>query len=65
MLDVFYVILGMFIGMFILYVKHDPKITTKHIPTIENSGKVTYIDNDGVCYKYKKKPVSCTKNNHS
>ncbi len=64
MFDLFYFILGIFIGMFILYVHYDPMIIKQHQPTLDNSGKITYIDNNGVCYKYKKKQVSCKKYQH-
>jgi hypothetical protein len=53
----FYVVLGLFFGVMFMYIlAPSPKIILKE-PTLENCGKVTYIDNDGVCYKYKKKKI--------
>jgi len=57
----FYVILGMFVGMFIMYVffSNTTNIVLKE-PTLENCGKITYLDDSGVCYKYKKKKIEKT-----
>ena len=35
-----------------------PTVVYKY-PTVENAGKVTYVDDQGVCYKYKATPVDC------
>ena len=58
MIDSFYFALGMFLGMLILYIyAHNPMITLKHQPTPQDCGQITYSDNSGVCYKYKKKMI--------
>lgn len=36
----------------------EPKIVIQY-PTPENAGKITYIDDAGVCYRYRAQPVSC------
>ena len=52
-----YVVIGVFIGMLIIYSTCDvPKIVIKE-PTLNNIGKVMYIDGNGCCYKYKKKLI--------
>ena len=58
-LDFKYLILGFVIGIFAVYITQSkPKVIVKY-PTPENAGKVTYIDDSGVCYKYKSAQVSC------
>ena len=40
-------------GFFLGYVlSPDPTVLYKY-PTLENAGKVSYVDKSGVCYKYK------------
>lgn len=47
---VFFVALG--IGIFLVYVLNpSPKIVHKY-PNVKNAGKITYLDDEGVCYKY-------------
>jgi len=47
------------IGFFVAYMLlPKPKIVYKY-PTPENAGKVTYVDNTGVCYRYKAREVPC------
>lgn len=54
---IFFISLG--IGIFISYIASpQPKIIYKY-PTPSNSGKVTYVDDAGVCYKYKSTKVEC------
>ena len=53
---VFFIALG--VGIFIAYVMNPtPKIVHKY-PTVENAGKITYLDDEGVCYKYNYEEVS-------
>jgi hypothetical protein len=50
----FYVFIGLFFGVLVIYaLTPPPKVIIKH-PTLDNAGKVIYVDNSGVCYKYKK-----------
>jgi len=57
--EFFYIILGLFIGFFIIYViTPPPKVILKY-PTLENIDSTTYIDENGQCYKYYAKEVKC------
>ena len=52
---VFFIALG--IGIFIAYVINPaPKLVYKY-PTVDNSEKTTYLDDEGVCYKYKAEEI--------
>lgn len=54
-LDLFFLSLGLFIGMFIVYVTNQkPNIVVKH-PSNDDNGDTVYKDDNGVCYKYHKK----------
>jgi hypothetical protein len=49
------------VGLFFCYVTTPtPKIVVKY-PTLNNTGMVTYIDNDSNCYQYKAHKVNCPK----
>jgi hypothetical protein len=55
-----YFFFGMFITIFILYVNAEPpKIIIKE-PTIDEPISALYIDDNNVCYKYKREQVSCS-----
>ena len=55
-------IVGIVIGVIaILCIKPQKNIVYKY-PTPENSGKITYKDKNGVCYKYSSKQADCDKN---
>jgi hypothetical protein len=30
-------------------------------PTLQNAGKITYIDNNNVCYRYEAQEIECPK----
>uniref|UniRef100_A0A6C0LQB3 Uncharacterized protein n=1 Tax=viral metagenome TaxID=1070528 RepID=A0A6C0LQB3_9ZZZZ len=50
--EIFFILLGLFIGIFVVYVTTPlPKIVYKY-PTIENIQNTTYIDEKGQCYRY-------------
>jgi hypothetical protein len=53
---VFLIALG--VGIFIAYVLLPNPTTIYKYPTPDNAGKVTYIDDTGVCYKYRATEVS-------
>jgi hypothetical protein len=58
-LKVFYILLGLFIGFFMIYITYEPpKIIVKY-PTIDNIEKTIYTDNNSNCYKYYAKETSC------
>lgn len=50
---------AVFIGILFIYLTTPRKIIIKN-PTIENLENTTYIDDNDVCYRYKKKQVSCS-----
>lgn len=48
-------------GVFISYIfTPTPKVVIRY-PTPQNAGKVTYVDDAGVCYRYKAVEVGCPK----
>lgn len=60
--NIFYILLGLFLGFFIIYVTTpQPKVVLKY-PTIENIQNTTYVDNAGNCFKYYAKEVPCGQN---
>ena len=51
-IEIFYIALGLFLGFFIIYITTPaPRIVLKY-PTIENIRDTTYVDQNGMCYKY-------------
>ncbi len=69
-IEIFYIFLGLFLGFFIVYITAPkPKIVLKY-PTLDNIQNTTYIDENGLCYKYYAREIPCpteyqtkTKNN--
>ncbi len=59
-LILFYFILGLFIGFMIIYISASPSVVIKH-PNLDNIKSTTYIDDNNVCYRYKKVKVDCSK----
>lgn len=58
-IDIFFILLGLCLGFFVVYVTTPaPKIVMKY-PTIDNIQDTTYVDENGVCYKYYAIEVSC------
>lgn len=58
-IDIFYIILGLFIGFMIIYaLSPAPKIVLKY-PTLDTHQNKTYIDENGNCYKYQPKIIPC------
>lgn len=58
-IDPLYFLIALCIGLFYTYITAPtPQIIIKY-PTPFNAGKVTYIDNNDVCYKYHIKKVTC------
>ena len=58
-IDPFYFMASFGIGVFLSYIfTPEPKIVIQY-PTPENAGKITYMDDAGVCYRYKALPVGC------
>lgn len=60
--EIFYIILGLFLGFFIIYITSPkPRVILKY-PTIENINNTTYIDEKGQCYKYYAIEIPCVTN---
>lgn len=55
-------ILGLFIGMFLVYVLKPSAVVVYKYPTLDNAGKVVYKDRNDVCFKYHADTVDCDKN---
>ena len=56
-----YVFFGLLVGFFLVYLlTPKPKIIMK-TPNIKNCEDTMYVDDIGVCYKYKKIKVDCNK----
>lgn len=57
-----YFFLALFIGFLYVYMTAPkPKIVIKY-PTLENAGKITYVDDNNVCYRYQKTEIPCSTN---
>jgi len=55
-------LIGLVLGVLgIYFLKPESNIVYKY-PTPENTGKLTYKDKNGVCYKYSGKEVNCDAN---
>ncbi|AVL94906.1 hypothetical protein ma520 [Moumouvirus australiensis] len=61
-IDIFFIILGLFLGFFIIYVTTPPPKVVFKYPTIDNIQSTTYVDNNGNCYKYYAKEIMCPSN---
>jgi hypothetical protein len=52
-------LIALCLGLFYTYITAPaPHIIIKY-PTPFNAGKITYVDNNNVCYKYRIKKVEC------
>jgi hypothetical protein len=64
--SIFSLMLGLFIGFFLVYVTTPtPKIVFKY-PTIDNITNTTFVDDSNVCHKYYAIEIPCSnsQNNH-
>jgi len=62
-IEIFFIIFGLCLGFFITYITSSPpKIILKY-PTIENIQNTTYVDENGLCYKYFAMEVPCKTDN--
>lgn len=58
-IDPFYFLVGLAVGLLYTYLTAPkPQIIFKY-PTPDNAGNVTYVDDAGVCYRYKVTRQSC------
>jgi hypothetical protein len=63
--EIFYIVLGLFLGFFIIYVTTPPPRVVLKYPTIENIQNTTYVDENGQCYKYYAVEIPCPTNPNS
>jgi hypothetical protein len=62
-INIYYFFISLCIGFFLVYVTAPkPKIVVKY-PNLTNYEDLTYVDDAGVCYKYKPVEVDCNKEN--
>lgn len=55
-------LVGIVVGIIAIFLIKPPQNIIYKYPTPETSGKITYKDKNGVCYKYSAKEVDCDKN---
>lgn len=64
-IDPFIFLIALCIGLFYTYITVPyPQIVIKY-PTPFNAGKITYVDNNKVCYKYQMEKITCPINKSS
>jgi len=55
----FYFVLSMFISFLILYIiSPAPQVVIKN-PSVNNDISDLYVDDSGVCYRYKRQKIKC------
>lgn len=57
--EIFFILLGLCLGLFIVYIITPPPRIILKYPTIDNIQNTTYIDENGQCYKYFATEVPC------
>lgn len=60
--ELFYIILGLFLGFFIIYIITPPPKIIYRYPTLENIQSTTYVDDNNQCYKFYAIEVPCNGN---
>jgi len=58
-IDPFYFLVAFCVGLLYTYISVPPQQIVIKYPTPYNSDKVTYVDDAGVCYRYKVSTDSC------
>ncbi len=58
-IDPFWFLMALCIGLLYTYVLAPQEQVVTKYPTPYNAGKITYVDDAGVCYKYKVESLSC------
>lgn len=58
-INLFYVILGLFLGIMIVYVTNSPPKVVFKYPTIDNIVNTTFVDEQNRCYRYYAQEVAC------
>ena len=63
-IDPFWFLMALCVGLLYTYIlSPEPKVVVKY-PTPLNAGKITYIDDAGVCYKYRVESSTCPTQSH-
>lgn len=52
-------LIALCVGLFYTYISTPAPTVVIKYPTPDNAGKITYVDDAGVCYRYQMKEVSC------
>lgn len=58
-IDPFVFLVALCVGLLYTYVSAPPQTVVIKYPTPFNAGKITYVDDAGVCYKYAVKETRC------
>ena len=62
MIDPFYFCMALAVGLLYTYLTAPKPTVVIKYPTPYNAGKITYVDDAGVCYRYRVNPVDCGNN---
>lgn len=57
--DPFVFLVALCVGLLYTYVSAPPQTVVIKYPTPFNAGKITYVDDAGVCYRYAVKETKC------
>jgi hypothetical protein len=58
-ISVLYLLIGIGLGMFILFIITPPAKIMMKYPTLENIKNTTYVDDNGTCYRYEIEETEC------
>lgn len=61
-IDPFYFLIALAVGLLYAYLESPVTEVIIKYPTPYNAGKITYVDDAGVCYKYNLQEMSCPSN---
>ena len=62
LIDPVYFIVSFIIGLIYVHLTQAPPRVVIKYPTPHNAGKITYVDDAGVCYKYMMEKANCPAN---
>lgn len=57
--EIFYLIVGLAIGFFVIYTTSPPPKVILKKPTLANIKNTVYVDDNGECYKYQANEIKC------
>lgn len=58
-IELLYVLVGLIVGLMITYFTSGPPKVILKYPNPENTENTKYIDQNGVCYRYRAEKTSC------